>query len=64
MKVRRTESGSAVVKSHTGALAGSYPARIAHDHGDRLRDIDLNPVAVTADGELVVLDAAVYPDND
>ncbi len=38
-------------------------ARIARDHGDRLRDLDLNPVAVTADGELVVLDAAIYLDH-
>ncbi len=38
-------------------------ARISHDHGDRLRDLDLNPVAVTADGELVVLDAAIYLDH-
>jgi acetate---CoA ligase (ADP-forming) len=39
-------------------------ARIAVDHGDRLRGIDLNPVAVTADGELAVLDVAVYRDDD
>jgi len=39
-------------------------ARIAGQHVGRLRGIDLNPVAVTPDGELVVLDAAVYLDAD
>jgi acyl-CoA synthetase (NDP forming) len=38
-------------------------ARIASDHGGRLRGVDLNPIAVTADGELLVLDAAVYADG-
>lgn len=35
-------------------------ARIADNHGDQLRGIDLNPVAVTEDGTLTVLDAALY----
>lgn len=39
-------------------------ARVVGQHADRLRGIDLNPVAVTPDGELVVLDAAVYLDSD
>ncbi len=30
----------------------------------RLRGIGLDPVAVTADGELVVLDAAMYTNDD
>ena len=38
-------------------------SQIAADHGDRLRGLDLNPVAVTADGDLVVLDASVYADR-
>lgn len=39
-------------------------ARIVGDDGDRLRGIDMNPVAVSADSELVVLDAAVYTNDD
>jgi acyl-CoA synthetase (NDP forming) len=35
-------------------------ARIVADHGDALGGLDLNPVAVTEDGEIVVLDAALY----
>ena len=35
-------------------------ARIAEDHGDTLGGLDLNPVAVTADGKLVALDAALF----
>ncbi|RGE18950.1 acetate--CoA ligase family protein [Leucobacter sp. wl10] len=35
-------------------------ARIAADHGDRLQSLDLNPVAITTSGEVVVLDAALF----
>jgi acyl-CoA synthetase (NDP forming) len=52
-----------VSKDALAQLVGAL-VRIADDHGSRLRGIDLNPVAVTADGELVVLDAAVYTDSD
>lgn len=38
-------------------------AKIATDHGDRIRSLDLNPVAVTADGGIVVLDATLYLDE-
>ena len=34
-------------------------ARVAAEHGTAVRSVDLNPVAVTEDGALVVLDAAV-----
>jgi len=34
--------------------------RIAREHGEKLSGLDLNPVAVTDDGQLVVLDAALY----
>lgn len=36
-------------------------SRIAERHGDRLGGLDLNPVAVTQDGRILALDAAVYP---
>lgn len=35
-------------------------AQIATEHGDRLGGLDLNPVAVTAEGRLVVLDGALF----
>ncbi len=39
-------------------------ARIAEEHSQDLRELDLNPIAVTENGELVVLDAAVYTSGD
>lgn len=38
--------------------------RIAREHGDALGGLDLNPVAVTGDGELVVLDASLFTASD
>jgi acyl-CoA synthetase (NDP forming) len=35
-------------------------ARIVDEHSDHVRGLDLNPVAVTEDGHLVVLDAALF----
>jgi hypothetical protein len=50
----------------TKALTGLMQslARIARQHGDHLVGVDLNPVAVTDDGSLVVLDASIFVEPD
>ena len=51
----RTPVDPAALSTLVNALA-----RIAGDHPDTLGGLDLNPVAVTAEGKLVALDAALF----
>ncbi len=60
----RGARGRTPVKMESLARVIDALARIIDEHGDSISGLDLNPVAVTEDGELVVLDASLFISNE